>query len=117
MPSPIAGVVTASRPARLLSTACTVSAETAAERGREEAAAESGREGAAESGRERGAEGRRGGGAEGRGKGGVEGLPPFSLGYVNLVAAAVIIPLTVVFARVGVAIAHSIPQRVLQLLG
>ncbi|MCA0919773.1 sulfite exporter TauE/SafE family protein [Pseudooceanicola nanhaiensis] len=46
---------------------------------------------------------------------GVEGLPPFSLGYVNLVAAAVIIPLTVVFARVGVAIAHSIPQRVLQL--
>ncbi|WP_136637653.1 sulfite exporter TauE/SafE family protein [Pseudooceanicola onchidii] len=46
---------------------------------------------------------------------GVDGLPPFSLGYVNLVAAAVIIPLTTVFARVGVLIAHAIPQRVLRL--
>ncbi|SES35973.1 hypothetical protein SAMN04490244_11250 [Tranquillimonas rosea] len=47
---------------------------------------------------------------------GAEGLLPFSLGYVNLLAAAVIIPLTVVFARVGVAIAHAIPPRALRLV-
>ncbi|MDV7143458.1 sulfite exporter TauE/SafE family protein [Tropicimonas sp. TH_r6] len=46
---------------------------------------------------------------------GAEGLMPFSLGYVNLLAAAVIVPLTMVFARVGVAIAHSIPRRALRL--
>lgn len=46
---------------------------------------------------------------------GVEGLPPFSLGYVNLVAAAVIIPLTSSFAHVGVKLAHSIPRRALRL--
>lgn len=46
---------------------------------------------------------------------GQEGLPPLSLGYVNLVAAAIIIPLTVLFARVGVAIAHKIPRRALRL--
>lgn len=43
------------------------------------------------------------------------GLPPYSLGYVNLVAAAVIIPLTTLFAQVGAKIAHSIPPRALQL--
>lgn len=43
------------------------------------------------------------------------GLPPLSLGYVNLAAAAIIIPLTVMFARVGVAIAHKIPRRALRL--
>nr|WP_283255059.1 sulfite exporter TauE/SafE family protein [Marivita sp. GX14005] len=47
---------------------------------------------------------------------GQENLPPLSLGYVNLVAAAIIIPLTVVFARVGVAIAHRIERRTLRLL-
>ncbi|SDX58062.1 sulfite exporter TauE/SafE family protein [Litoreibacter albidus] len=46
---------------------------------------------------------------------GVEGLPPFSFGYVNLVAAAVIIPLTTSFAHVGVKLAHSIPRRALRL--
>lgn len=46
---------------------------------------------------------------------GQEGLPPFSMGYVNLAAAALIIPLTVIFARVGVAIAHRIPHRALRL--
>ncbi|RVV96771.1 sulfite exporter TauE/SafE family protein [Mesobaculum littorinae] len=46
---------------------------------------------------------------------GHDGLPPLSLGYVNLAAAAVIIPLTVTFARVGVAIAHRIPRRALRL--
>jgi uncharacterized membrane protein YfcA len=44
-----------------------------------------------------------------------DGLMPFSLGYVNLLAAAVIVPLTVVFARVGVSIAHAIPRRALRL--
>lgn len=43
------------------------------------------------------------------------GLPPMSLGYVNLAAAIIIIPLTVLFARVGVAIAHRIPRRALRL--
>ncbi len=46
---------------------------------------------------------------------GAEGLPPFSVGYVNLVAAAVIIPLTTSFAGVGVRLAHAIPQRALRL--
>ena len=45
---------------------------------------------------------------------GAEGLPPFSLGYVNLVAAAIIIPLTSSFVHVGVKLAHSIPRRALR---
>ncbi|AUH32143.1 sulfite exporter TauE/SafE family protein [Paracoccus tegillarcae] len=46
---------------------------------------------------------------------GAEGLPPFSLGYVNLLAAAVIIPLTTTFSQFGVKLAHSIPRRALRL--
>lgn len=46
---------------------------------------------------------------------GAEGLPPFSLGYVNVLAAAVIIPLTTSFARLGVRLAHAIPRRALRL--
>ena len=46
---------------------------------------------------------------------GSTGLPPLSIGYVNIVAAAIIIPLTVIFARVGVSIAHRIPKRALRL--
>ncbi|MGR3762337.1 sulfite exporter TauE/SafE family protein (plasmid) [Roseobacteraceae bacterium NS-SX3] len=46
---------------------------------------------------------------------GAEGLPPFSLGYVNLLCAAVIIPLSTSFARVGVYLAHAIPRRALRL--
>ena len=46
---------------------------------------------------------------------GIEGLPPFSLGYVNLLAAAVIIPLTTSFSQLGVKLAHSIPRRALRL--
>ncbi|NKW78195.1 sulfite exporter TauE/SafE family protein [Rhodobacteraceae bacterium R_SAG7] len=46
---------------------------------------------------------------------GAEGLPPLSLGYVNLLLAAVIIPLSTTFARVGVKLAHSIPRRALKL--
>lgn len=45
---------------------------------------------------------------------GVEELPPFSLGYVNLAAAIIIIPLTSCFAHVGVKLAHSIPRRALR---
>jgi len=39
---------------------------------------------------------------------GVPGRPPLSLGYVNLIAAAVILPFTVGFAPVGAALAHSL---------
>lgn len=45
---------------------------------------------------------------------GAEELPPFSLGYVNLLAVAVITPFTTVFARLGARIAHAIPMRVLR---
>jgi hypothetical protein len=45
---------------------------------------------------------------------GAEGLPPFSLGYVNLVALAVITPFTTVFARLGARLAHAIPMRALR---
>ncbi len=45
-----------------------------------------------------------------------EGLPPFSLGYINLLAAAIIIPLSTSFARLGVRIAHSIPRETLRLV-
>ena len=44
-----------------------------------------------------------------------EGLPPFSVGYVNVMLALLIIPLSATFARVGVAIAHAIPRRALRL--
>ncbi len=43
-----------------------------------------------------------------------EELPPFSLGYVNLVALAVITPFTTIFARLGARIAHAIPMRALR---
>lgn len=46
---------------------------------------------------------------------GADGLPPYSLGYVNLLAAAIIIPLSTTFARVGVYLAHTIPRRALRL--
>ena len=46
---------------------------------------------------------------------GADGLMPFSFGYVNLLTAAIIVPVTVVFARVGVVIAHTIPRRALRL--
>jgi uncharacterized protein len=46
---------------------------------------------------------------------GAEGLPPFSVGYVNLAAAAIIIPMTTTFAKVGVRLAHTIPHRALRL--
>lgn len=47
---------------------------------------------------------------------GQENLPPFSIGYVNLLLLVFLVPLTTTFARVGVALAHSIAQRRLRLL-
>lgn len=38
----------------------------------------------------------------------VPGRPPFSLGYVNLLAAAIIIPITMFFAPFGARFAHSL---------
>jgi len=39
------------------------------------------------------------------------GRPPFSLGYVNLVAVAVIIPATILMAPLGAAAAHRLSRR------
>ncbi len=44
---------------------------------------------------------------------GKAGLPPLSLGYVNLVAFALIIPLSMVAAPYGAKVAHAIPRRYL----
>ncbi|AXC49975.1 sulfite exporter TauE/SafE family protein [Paracoccus suum] len=46
---------------------------------------------------------------------GQPGLPPFSLGYVNLFLAAIIIPLSTWFAVYGVRLAHSIDRRRLRM--
>lgn len=46
---------------------------------------------------------------------GQEGLPPFSLGYVNLPALALIVPFTTGFAVWGARIAHAIPMRALRI--
>lgn len=46
---------------------------------------------------------------------GAIGLPPYSLGYINLVAFAAVAPLTMAFAPIGARIAHSIPQSALRL--
>jgi len=40
-------------------------------------------------------------------------LPPFSLGYVNLIGMAFIAPLTVLAAPWGAAIAHAISHKAL----
>jgi uncharacterized protein len=41
-------------------------------------------------------------------------LPPFSLGYVNLLAVAVILPLSYFMAPIGVRIAHALSKRQLE---
>lgn len=43
------------------------------------------------------------------------GLPPGSLGYVNVPAALVMLPASLVFAPVGVRLAHGLPKRALEL--
>lgn len=46
---------------------------------------------------------------------GVEGLPPGSLGFVSLFSAAVIVPVSVFAAPLGVRMAHDISRRKLEL--
>ena len=46
---------------------------------------------------------------------GAPGLPPFSVGYVNLIGLAIIAPLSVFAAPYGVRLAHGIPRRTLEL--
>ncbi len=42
------------------------------------------------------------------------GTPPFSVGYVNLIAFACIVPATIVMAPIGARLAHRLPQRTLK---
>ncbi|MCY4048188.1 MAG: sulfite exporter TauE/SafE family protein [Hyphomicrobiales bacterium] len=42
------------------------------------------------------------------------GLPPWSLGYVNLAGFALVAPGALVAARLGVRIAHKLPQKILR---
>ena len=46
---------------------------------------------------------------------GMPGRPPLSLGYVSLVGAALIIPVSVYAAPIGVRLAHRAPKRTLEL--
>jgi len=46
---------------------------------------------------------------------GVAGLPPGSLGFVSLLSAAIIVPVSVLAAPVGVSLAHGISRRKLEL--
>lgn len=43
----------------------------------------------------------------------VEGLLPFSIGYVNLIAFAALVPLTSLCAPIGARIAHAVPPHML----
>jgi uncharacterized membrane protein YfcA len=45
---------------------------------------------------------------------GADDLPPFSLGYVNLLAVALVLPLSFVMAPLGVRIAHALSRRQLE---
>ena len=45
---------------------------------------------------------------------GAEGLPPFSLGYVNLLALAIIAPLSALMAPLGVKLSHRLSPAVLK---
>jgi uncharacterized membrane protein YfcA len=47
---------------------------------------------------------------------GKSGLPPFSIGFVSLMAFALIVPTTILTTRFGVRLAHSIPKRRLEVL-
>ena len=46
---------------------------------------------------------------------GAQGLPPFSLGFVNLPMVGVVIPMTLLVAPFGVAAAHSLQKRQLEI--
>lgn len=44
----------------------------------------------------------------------IDGLPPGSVGYVNFIAAAAIIPTSMLLAPVGVRISHAMPRAMLR---
>ena len=46
---------------------------------------------------------------------GAQGLPPFSLGYVNLLMMAMVIPITLIMAPFGVRAAHVLSKRQLEI--
>lgn len=46
---------------------------------------------------------------------GAAGLPPFSIGFVNLLMMAVTVPLTLLVAPLGVKLAHQLPKRKLEI--
>ncbi|MEO1199556.1 MAG: sulfite exporter TauE/SafE family protein [Pseudomonadota bacterium] len=46
---------------------------------------------------------------------GTEGLPPASLGYVNLLGVALVIPVTLLVAPLGVKLAHAVSKRTLEI--
>jgi hypothetical protein len=46
----------------------------------------------------------------------VAGLPPYSVGYINLVTFAILAITTIPFARVGVRLAHRCTGRNLQIV-
>ncbi len=46
---------------------------------------------------------------------GLEALPPTSIGYVNVLAAALVIPTSVLLAPLGVRVAHGLSKRSLEL--
>jgi len=45
---------------------------------------------------------------------GAAGMPPFSIGYVNLLMVAVVIPVTLLVAPLGVSAAHRMKRRTLE---
>ena len=45
---------------------------------------------------------------------GVTGLLPMSLGYVNIIVAAVILPFTILCAPIGAKLAHSLPESMIK---
>lgn len=46
---------------------------------------------------------------------GAAGLPPFSIGFVNLLMVAMVIPITLMVAPLGVKVAHTVSKRHLEL--
>jgi len=46
---------------------------------------------------------------------GLENLPPFSVGFVNLLAIALLVPVTLIMAPFGVRAAHALSKRQLQI--
>ena len=47
---------------------------------------------------------------------GAAGLPPLSIGFVNLMGVAIVIPITLLTAPLGVRLAHALSKRVLEVL-